>query len=199
MYLKTLLLNPTSALFFVLGPVLALANGAASAAPAPAVIDDFSNATRNGGERLLITDKDAGSQSQATQRVENGHLVVTGDLKPGRGAPAFISIPLLLTADGQPRDASRFQGVRVRLKLLRGMVSVQVSTPDVTNFDYHTSAPLAVKAGEYQEVKMPFRELKRGWSEQTPLNVKAVTSVNLVAFGLAPSSFAYEIDEIGFY
>jgi hypothetical protein len=31
------------------------------------------------------------------------------------------------------------------------------------------------------------------------LNLKSITSVNLVSFGLAKDVFAYEVDEIGFY
>jgi hypothetical protein len=48
-------------------------------------------------------------------------------------------------------------------------------------------------------VRVPFADMKRAWSAQTPLNVKLVTSVNLVAFAMAPGKFAYEVDEIGFY
>ncbi|MEO6992977.1 MAG: CIA30 family protein [Lacunisphaera sp.] len=166
----------------------------------PAVIDDFSNAnqTARGARRLLITDKEAGSHSTATQRCENGSLVVEGELAPGRGAPAFISIPLLLTPEAKPQDVSAYTGVRLRVKLGQGILSVQVSSTDVTNFDYH-SMPVSAKRGEYVDVRLPFKDFKRGWSEQTPLNTKTVTSVNLVAFGMAPGAFAFEVDEIGFY
>lgn len=166
----------------------------------PALVDDFSNATQTarGAGRLLITDKDAGSHSKATQRCNNGVLVVEGELAPGRGAPAFISIPLLLTPDAKPQDVSAYTGVRLRVKLGQGILSVQVASADVTNFDYH-SAPVVGKRGEYVEARLPFKDLKRGWSEQVPLNAKAVTSVNLVAFGMAPGAFAFEVDEIGFY
>ena len=41
--------------------------------------------------------------------------------------------------------------------------------------------------------------MKRAWSEQIVLNLKTITSVNLVSFGLAKDAFAYEVDEIGFY
>ena len=166
----------------------------------PALVDDFSNATQTtrGAGRLLFTDKDAGSKSTATQRCENGVLMVEGELVPGRGAPAFISIPLLLTPDAQPQDLSAYTGVRLKVKLGQGIISVQVASADVTNFDYHT-LPIAGKRGEYVEVRLPFKDLKRGWSEQTPLNPKNITSVNLVAFGMAPGAFAFEVDEIAFY
>jgi hypothetical protein len=119
-------------------------------------------------------------------------------LKPGRGAPAFISIPLLLTPEGKPADVGAYTGVRLRVKANQGPLTVQVSTADITNFDYH-SAPVVAKRGEWVEVRVPFADLKRAWSEQTALNTKLVTSVNLVSFAMAPVAFAYEVDEIGFY
>ena len=55
------------------------------------------------------------------------------------------------------------------------------------------------KRGEFVDVRVPFADMKRAWSAQTALSTKLVTSVNLVAFGMAPGAFAYEVDEIGFY
>jgi hypothetical protein len=163
-----------------------------------AVLDDFSNAKRFGGERPLVTDKDLGSQSHATQTCEAGVLAVQGELVPGRGVPAFISVPLLLASDMSAQDMSAYQGVRLRVKVKQGMLSVQVASADIQNFDFHSS-PVAAKAGAFQEVRIPFKGMKRAWSEQTPLNVKAITSVNLVVFGLGRDAFSYEVDEIGFY
>jgi hypothetical protein len=169
-------------------------------ATAPALVDDFSHPTQpsRGAGRLLIDDAGAGSKSHATQRVENGMLVVTGELVPGRGAPAFISIPHLLTPDAKAEDVSTYTGVRLRVKLTTGTLIVQVASTDVDNFDYH-SAPVVAKRGEFVEVRVPFADMKRAWSAQTPLNTKLVNGVNLVAFGMAPGAFAYEVDEIGFY
>lgn len=166
----------------------------------PAIVDDFSNPaqTARGAVRLLFTDKDVGSQSKATQRCENGALVVEGELIPGRGAPAFISIPLLLSPEGKPADVGAYMGVRLRVKLTQGTLTIQVSSADVDNFDYH-SAPVVAKRGEFVEVRLPFADMKRAWSAQTALNLKLVTSVNFVAFGMAPGAFAFEVDEIGFY
>jgi hypothetical protein len=178
--------------------LLVLATGGFGAAPA--LVDDFSKATQTarGAGRLLFTDKDAGSHSHATQRCENGVLAVQGELVPGRGAPAFISVPLLLTADAKPVDVSAYTGVRLRVKLTQGPLAVQVSTTEVDNFDYH-SAPVIAVRGEFAEVRIPFADMKRAWSAQTALNPKLVTSVNLVTFGMAPGAFSYELDEIGFY
>jgi hypothetical protein len=169
-------------------------------AAAPALVDDFSAIahTTGGAGRFIVDDKGVGSQSRATQRCENGVLTVEGKLIPGRGVPAFISVPLVLTPEGRPQDISAYAGVRLRVKLVKGPLSVQISSADIQNFDYH-AAIVAAKRGEFVEVRLPFSDLKRSWSEQIPLNTKNVTSVNLVAFGMAKTAFAYEVDEIGFY
>ena len=181
--------------------LLALGSSAVLAAATPMLLDDYSDPTRNknGVERLRIYDKAVGSKSQATQKCENGVLTVKGDLVPGRGVPAFISEVSLLSADGKPKDLTGYQGVRLRVKVTKGILCVQVSSSKIANFDYHTGAPIAGKRGEFQEVRIPFKEMKRAWSDQTVLNLKSVTSVNLVSFGLAKDAFAYEVDEIGFY
>jgi hypothetical protein len=165
------------------------------------LLDDCSDAGRNnrGVERLLIDDKGAGSQSRATMRCEAGVLSVSGELAPGRGAPAFISVALPLAPEGKPQDVSGYEGLWLRVKAIKGPLSIQVATATITNFDYHTSAPLPGKGSEFQEVRLPFKDLKRAWSEQTPLDLERVTSVNLVSFGMARNTFAYEVDEIGFY
>jgi len=165
------------------------------------LLDDYSDPTRNkhGVERLLIDDQSAGSASQATQTCENGVLAVQGELVPGRGVPAFISLASPLAADGTPMDLTANQGVRLRVNVTRGMLSVQVSSAEISNYDFHTSAPIVAKRGEFQEVRIPFQEMKRGWSEQTALNLQSITSINLVSFSMAKDSFAYEVDEIGFY
>ncbi len=171
------------------------------AAAIPLLLDDYSDANRNrnGAERLLIDDQAAGSQSQATVKCDDGVLSVNGDLVPGRGVPAFISAVSLLSAEGHPKDMSGYEGVRLRVKVIKGSLCVQVATSTITNFDYHASAPIAGQGSDFQEVRIPFDAMKRAWSEPTDLNLKAVTSINLVSFGLSRSAFAYEVDEIGFY
>ena len=181
--------------------LLAFGPLATKAAAPPLLLDDYSDPklNKNGVERLLIDDKGAGSSSKATQKCEHGVLSVKGDLVPGRGVPAFISEVSLLSADGKSKDLSSYQGVRLRVKVIKGILCVQVGSSEIQNYDYHTSAPIAGKRGEFQEVRIPFKEMKRGWSEQTVLNLKSITSVNLVSFGMAKDSFAYEVGELGFY
>lgn len=171
------------------------------AANVAAVLDNCANAQLNarGAARILITDKDLGGHSAATETCQGGILAVKGELAPGRGQPGFVTMVSLLTPTGQPEDLSRYQGVRLRVKVTQGNLSVQVGSSDITNFDYHTSAPLVRDPAGFQEVRVPFSSLKRMWSEQVPLNTKVVTSVNLVAAGMAPGPFAYEVESLGFY
>ena len=124
---------------------------------------------------------------------------MTGTLKPGRGMPGFVSLPLILSADSSPRDLSSYEGIRLIVHVAQGSLSVQVSTTVVTNFDYHTSAPIARDSEDLKEVRIPFAEMKQMWSAQTALDLSEVTSINLVSAGMAPGDFAYTIDEIGFY
>ena len=177
---------------------------ASAAAPntSTSVVDNFADTQRSpsGIDRLIVNDKDVGGQSTAKQEHADGVLKVAGSLAPGRGMPGWISLVVPLPQEsGVPRDLSQYTGVRVRLKLMKGMLSVQTCSSEVKNFDYHISAPLSRQSDEFQEVKIPFSDMKRAFSEQTPLNLKTVVAVNLVAAGMAKADFAYEVDEIAFY
>jgi hypothetical protein len=195
--LRRCLITP-SALFvaiFVLSPVMG------RAADTLALLDDFSNAQRsqNGIERHLIDDKTLGGQSHATQKCEGGILMVEGELLPGRGAPAFITLALPVSTDAKPHDLSEYAGVRLRVKVNKGSLFIQVGSAEIQNFDYHSSGAIARSTGDFQEVRVPFKDMKRAWSEQTALNLKSITSINFVAAGMAKDAFAYEVDEVGFY
>jgi hypothetical protein len=188
-----------------LAGLAALACSVLGASVAPAgqaspLIDDFANQDRTtlGAPRLIIDDQGAGSQSTARQTCADGVLRVEGQLKPGRGTPAFISVPLLLNAEGTPLDASNYTGVRLKVRVLAGSLAVQVASAPIDNYDYHISAPLA-RHPSVREIHVPFKDLKRAWSPQTPLDLKQLTSVNLVSFGLASEAFAYTVEEIAFY
>lgn len=164
-------------------------------------IDDFAQADvqPTGVPRMIIDDKQAGGQSQAATTFADGVMTVSGKLVPGRGSPGFVSIPLILAADGSPTDLSEYTGVRLRIKLERGSLVIQTSTTDVTNFDYHSSPPLTRDPDAFQEIKVPFAAMKQLWSAPTELNLKNVTSINLVSAGMAPDTISYQIDEISFY
>jgi hypothetical protein len=170
-------------------------------AAAPALLDDFSDAqlTNAGGARVLVNDQQLGSQSHGAQTCADGVLTVKGTLVPGRGVPAFMSLALLMTPDGQPQDLSAFEGIRLRVKMTQGILSVQAASSEIDNFDFH-SGPIQGKGGaDFQEVRIPFQTMKRAWSEQTTLNLKTITSINVVAFGMAKGEFSYALDEVGFY
>ena len=149
--------------FLVAGAAFVLALAAPAAEPT--LLDDFSNAnqTGRGASRFVIDDKGMGSQSHATQRCENGVLIVEGELVPGRGLPAFISVPLLLAPDAQPRDLSAYEGVRLRVKLTKGVMSVQVASADIQNYDFH-AAPVVAKRGEFVEVCVPLHRFLHSFS-----------------------------------
>jgi hypothetical protein len=178
---------------------LALA-GASGAHAGPALLDDFADSanTSTGAGRLLVDDRQLGSTSSGTQACAEGVLAVRGSHVPGRGVPAFVSLVLLASPDGAARDFSAFEGIRLRVKVTQGALSVQAGSSAIDNFDFHAS-PIAARGGEFQEVRIPFKAMKRAWSEQTPLDLTTITSINIVAFGLAKADFAYELDEVGFY
>jgi len=190
------LMGPVS-LAMVLAGLLWIAPAAAAA---ESTLDDFDSADVQpvGIPRLVFTDAEAGGKSAADTTFADGVMHVTGQLAPGRGTPAFVSIPLIVAADGSPTDLSAHTGVHLRVKVKSGSLAVQVSTAVVTNYDYHTSAPLTRDA-DFREVKIPFTAMQQVWSTPTDLDLTTVTSINLVSAGMMPAEFAYEIDEIGFY
>ena len=183
-----------------LGSALLLAPLAVFGNSIPEVVDDFSDEALNslGHPRMILDDTTAGGKSHSTQTVKDGILTLTGDLVPPRGQPGWVSMIFLLTSDGSPADISQYEGVRLKIHVPYGMVSLSVNSTDVVNFDYHAAL---IQAGgkEITEVKIPFSSMRRAWSEQTKLNTTSVASVSLVAVGMQPGSFTYEVDEIGFY
>lgn len=184
----------------VLSLLLCFASGARSETT-PALLDDFSDANRTSfaTARVLLTDKVACGKSSINQKSGNGALSVEGELSPPRGAPAWANLILpLASVAGETRDLSAFSGVRIRIKNISGTLALQVSCADVQNFDFH-NAPIPALQGGGAEVRIPFSKLKRSWSEQTLLDLKKITSVNLLAVGVAQGRFAYVVDEIGFY
>ncbi|MCC5025494.1 MAG: CIA30 family protein [Candidatus Synoicihabitans palmerolidicus] len=159
----------------LLGPIYARAESPSM------LVDDFADTTytMNGMPRMVFTDKEAGGQSQATHSFADEIISVQGKLVPGRGTPAFVSIPLVLTPTGNAQDLSDYEGVRIQVKVKQGSLMVQLSSADIVNFDFHTSKPITRNPDEFKEVRIPFTALKRAWSEQTPLNLKTITSVKI--------------------
>lgn len=200
--MKVLTLKRCSLACFGIALALVVAAGAPPAfADTGAPVDDFSNPEANnlGFPRLFVTDAAVGGRSSLQHTIENGTLAASGDIAPPRGQPGWASTALLLDAEGEAMDASAFEGIRLRIRIRAGNLSVTANSTQVTNFDFH-AAPLVRQAGDgFQEVKIPFSSMKRAWSEQTPLDPATLASISLVAYDLKQGAFDYEVDEVGFY
>jgi len=170
-------------------------------ADATAMIDDFTAPanTHFGQPRQYLNDSMAGGATQDTHSVKNGILQVTGTITPPRGQPGWSSTVLPLAALGQAKDVSEFEGIKLRVRISQGNINLSANSLDITNFDFHAS-PVVVKTDrKFHEVKIPFKEMKRAWSAQTPLNTTNLTSLSIVAYSLQPAAFDYEIDAVSFY
>ena len=184
--------------------ILALLSAAYGYANSPVsesgILDDFSNnvQTSIGTNRMMIDDASIGGKSKFQTRFEDGVLEMSGDIKPARGQPGFVSMVLLLNPDGTPADLSEYEGIQLKIQVIKGSVSVLAASSEIFNYDYH-GTPIARKGEGILTIRVPFDSLKRLWSEQTPLNLKTIVSVNLVASSLQPQAFKYEISEVSFY
>ncbi|MEM9531921.1 MAG: CIA30 family protein [Pseudomonadota bacterium] len=185
---------------FVFAVTIASA-GAATASNLEPLVDDFSDSKTNsmGVARQFLNDSMTGGGTTMSPSVSNGILSVSGQISPARGQPGWASSVLLFDPAGQPVDASSYEGVRLRIKVSQGMLSVSANSTDVVNFDYH-AALIVVKAdGEFHDVKVPFASMRRAWSEQTTLDTSTIASLSIVAFDMQPGAYDFEVDEVGFY
>jgi hypothetical protein len=178
-----------------------LAAGTSSGESVSPLVDDFSDAQNNslGIQRQFVDDRSTGGSTTTDTSVSEGVLAVRGEISPPRGQPGWSSTVQLLDPQGQPRDLSEFEGVRLRLKITAGMISVSANSAEVTNFDYHAARVVAESDDEFHEVRIPFKSMQRAWSEQTPLNTSSISSLSIVAFGVQKGTYEFELDEIGFY
>lgn len=165
------------------------------------VIDDFNHAQTNnlGHARQFMTDAMAGGGTTLEHTVEQGVVAVKGNIAPPRGQPGWASMVLLLDAENLPKDASEYEGISIRVKIHTGSLSISANSVEVTNFDYHAAPIVVPQDGKFHELKIPFRSLKRAWSEQTQLNTKTISSVSIVAFGMQQGVFGFDVDEVSFY
>ncbi len=174
-------------------PVLADAAGSS--------VDDFSDPALNtlGFPRIFITDHSVGGGSSLDHVIENGAFAASGDIAPPRGQPGWASTVLLLDGEGQAVDASAYEGIRLRIRVHSGNLSISANSTEVTNFDYHAAPVIRQAGGDFHEVRIPFSSMKRAWSEQTPLDPATLASISLVAYDVQKGAFSYEVDEVGFY
>lgn len=178
----------------------ALAPCFAHAANASALLDDFSDPVRTsrGFDRITVDDASVGGGSRLAQSFKDGVLSAEAEIAPARGQPGWVSLVLLLNADGKPADLSDYQGIRLRVRVREGMLSVSANSTDVTNYDYH-AALVPPKGDTIREVRIAFDDMKRAWSEQTQLDPATIASVSLVAVGFQKGAVAFDVDEVGFY
>lgn len=171
------------------------------AAGMSSLVDDFSNADVNslGVERQFLNDTMTGGSTSMSPTVSGGVLSVSGEIAPPRGQPGWASSVLVLDPMGLPKDLSAFEGIRLLVKVNKGNLSVSANSTDVTNFDYHAAPVMAKPDGEFHEVKIPFKSMKRAWSEQTALNRKTIASLSIVAFDVQKAAYDFELDEVSFY
>ena len=176
-------------------------SGNLMAGTATSLIDDFSNEANNsiGLPRQYMDDTMVGGSTTTELSVSNGVMQLSGEIVPPRGQPGWASAVLLLNGEGLPVDASEYSGIRLRVKINSGMLSISANSTEITNFDYHASVVMAAPDGEFHDVKIPFDSLKRSWSEQTRLNTQTINSLSLVAFSIQKAPFDYEVDEVSFY
>lgn len=184
----------------ILASLLALSTSALSA-NLSSMVDNFDNVKDNnlGIERVSITDTTAGGKTTTKLDVSDGVIHLKGDILPPRGQPGWSSLVLPLGPMNAPQNASKFDGIRLLVKINSGNISISANSSEVTNFDYH-AAPVVVNSdGKFHEVKIPFESMKRAWSAQTNLNTQTLSSLSIAAFGLQKSSFDFEVDEVSFY
>ena len=165
------------------------------------IIDDFNNGTKNniGIERLFITDQTVGGTSTNEVQIIDGVMQVKGKLVPPRGQPAWVSSVLPLDQQNNPQDVSKYKGVRLLIKVNKGIISLSANSTKVTNFDYHTALVNIPNDGQYHQIDIPFNTMKRTWSEQTKLDLKTLVSLSIVAFSIQPSTYEFELDQVSFY
>lgn len=168
---------------------------------ASSTLDDFSDSKNNshGIERVFADDSSVGGATQTSYSVSNGSLHAQGDITPPRGQPGWASIIFLLQKEGQPQDLSQYEGIRLKIRVNKGNLSVSANSTEITNFDYHASMIGHQRDGEFHEVKVPFSSMKRAWSAQTTLNTETINSISIAAFEMQKGAFDYELDEVGFY
>jgi hypothetical protein len=199
-------MNPSNPLILIARKTIVTAicltglNSAIAGTLEPA-IDDFSDPNINslGIARLFIDDTSAGGQTRTQHSVAGGVLSAKGEILPPRGQPGWASTVLLLDPQGLAKDASAYEGIRLLVRVSKGRLSVSANSSEITNFDFHAAQVAPRSDGEFHEIRIPFSEMRRAWSEQTPLNTKTLTGLSLVAFDVQKGEFDFEIDEISFY
>ncbi|NQZ09655.1 MAG: CIA30 family protein [Algicola sp.] len=176
-------------------------SSASTAGSLSPLIDDFSDAKNNslGFPRQFLNDSIAGGKTTTQQSVSRGVMSIKGEITPPRGQPGWASSVLLFDAKNQPQDASAFDGIRLLVKINKGLMSISANSTEITNYDYHAAPVVVTSDGKFHEVKIPFTSMKRAWSPQTKLNTKTISSLSIVAYSLQKGAFDFEVDQVSLY
>lgn len=177
-----------------------LDDATASRPVAQALLDDFESGTLTsalGTTWRVYRDEVVGGTSTADVLVSGGVLRVEATIRPAPGGIGFIELALPLDESGAPRDVSAFDGVRVRLRVWRGILALKIQTAEVTNHDH--PAVLLGPSEAVLDLMLPFPEFGPLWSPATPWTGRRVLGLALSAGGTEAGEVAYEIEEIAFY
>ncbi len=165
------------------------------------VIDNFTSPELNslGLPRVFINDSVTGGASTTQQHIDNDILYVSGNLSPARGQLGWASSILPLSGEGEQKDAANYTGIRLLIKVNSGTLSISANSSKIVNSDYHSAYIPVAADGKFHEVNVPFNSLKRNWSGQTPLDLKTLNAISLVAFSMEKASFDFAVEEVSFY
>lgn len=168
---------------------------------ASSLIDNFSDTTNNnyGFPRQFLNDSMMGGKTVAAQEMKDNKIHLSGNIVPARGQLGWSSTVFLLEGQDIGKDLSAYKGIKVRLKLNTGSLSISANSTEITNFDYHSTVLAVPVDGKYHDISVPFDSLKRAWSAQTTLNTASINSISIVAFGLQPSDYDFVIENISLY
>jgi len=186
--------------FFIAAALVCL-SGTGSATELSRKVDDFSNAMNNslGFARIFMNDSTTGGATTTEHSVNDGVISIKGKIVPARGQPGWASTVLLLDPAGMPKDASHYEGIKLKLKVNKGNINLSANSTEITNYDYHVAPVVVSQYGEFQEISIPFKTMKRVWSAQTQLNTKTLNSISIVAWDMQAGDFDFAIDEVSFY
>ncbi|MCC5793935.1 MAG: CIA30 family protein [Chromatiales bacterium] len=114
------------------------------------------------------------------------HLRMQGEVRLENNG-GFIQVRLPLTYDRAGFDASAYQGVAVTLRGTPGSYFLHVRCSNTRRVWQYFSAPLPV-GEDWQRVVVPFSAFSARYMGQEPLNLDALRSIAIVAYGEAFSA-----------
>ena len=163
-------------------------------------LDDFSAAglaSTIGEEWSLDIDTAWGGASTLRTEKQGGMLRVLGTMKAGKGMPGLAGISLQLDSLGTFYDVRGYEGIRLRIKVVKGTLTLKLLTAGVKNYDFHAVA-IAKKPG-MQTLELPFATFRQLWSAQIPWSGMDMRGVALWVSGFGAEEYDFTIDSIELY